>query len=42
MKNIDKAKSILKWTPKIKLDDGVKRSVEWYLDNKKLVKDVTL
>lgn len=32
--NIDKAKKILKWTPEIDLDTGLKNTVEWYLKNK--------
>lgn len=32
--NIDKAKDLLGWSPKISLDDGLDRSIKWYLDNR--------
>jgi UDP-glucuronate 4-epimerase len=38
--NISKAKEILKWEPKIKLDNGLKKTVDWYLKNKNWLKDV--
>ncbi|MFT5387368.1 MAG: UDP-glucuronate 4-epimerase [Candidatus Omnitrophota bacterium] len=40
--DISKAKKILKWEPKIELELGVKHSVEWYLANKKWLKNVKL
>ena len=40
--NIDKAARLLNWNPTITLDEGIKLSVEWYLDNKNWVKDVKL
>ncbi len=40
--NVDKAKSLLKWQAKVSLEEGVRRSVEWYLDNKSWVKNVQL
>ena len=38
--NIDKAKEMLGWTPKISLEDGLKKSVDWYLENRDWLKDV--
>ena len=32
--NIDKAESVLQWSPKIGLDEGLKRCVDWYVENK--------
>ncbi len=32
--NIEKAGRLLAWKPKIGLDEGVRRTVQWYLDNK--------
>ena len=32
--NIDKAKKILKWEPKISLDIGLEKTVSWYYQNK--------
>ena len=40
--DISKAKRILKWEPRMELEEGVKRTVEWYLANKKWLKDVRL
>ncbi|MCP5005953.1 MAG: NAD-dependent epimerase/dehydratase family protein [Planctomycetes bacterium] len=40
--DISKAKEILKWNPTVSLDDGIRKSVEWYLSNKKWLKDVKL
>lgn len=31
--NIDKAKKILKYNPRVNLEEGVKKAVEWYRDN---------
>ena len=35
--NIDKAYKLLKWKPTVNLETGIKRTVEWYLENKKWV-----
>lgn len=40
--NITKAQTLLKWQPTVTLEEGVRRSVEWYLANKAWVKDVML
>ncbi len=40
--NIAKAKRLLNWQPKIDLDTGVKRTVQWYLANKSWVSRVKL
>jgi len=40
--DIGKAKEILKWEPKIKLEEGVKRTIKWYGENKRLVNKITL
>lgn len=34
--DITKAKNLLGWKPEVPLEDGIKRSVEWYLENKHL------
>ncbi len=34
--DIAKAKNLLGWKPEVSLEDGIKRSVEWYLENKHL------
>ncbi|VAX37411.1 Nucleotide sugar epimerase [hydrothermal vent metagenome] len=40
--DISQAKEILKWKPSISLEEGVRRTVQWYQDNKKWIKDVQL
>jgi UDP-glucuronate 4-epimerase len=40
--NVEKARNLLKWESIVSLDEGIKRSVEWYLDNKRWLKEVTL
>ncbi len=40
--NVDKAQTLLKWKAKVSLEEGIKRSVDWYLDNKRWVKNVRL
>jgi nucleoside-diphosphate-sugar epimerase len=40
--NIDKAKKLLKWSPKVSLDQGIKKAVDWYLENKYWFKNVKL
>ncbi len=38
----DVARDLLKWQPKVSLEDGIQRSVQWYKDNLSLVKEVRL
>ena len=38
--NIEKAKKILGWSPSIGLDEGIKRTVEWYQINKEWAKNI--
>ena len=33
--NCNKAKKDMKWAPKVSLDNGIKKTLKWYLDNKK-------
>ena len=40
--DISKAKELLNWEPTIGVNEGVKKSVEWYLENKSWVKDIVL
>ena len=40
--NIDKAKQQLNWEPKVSLDDGLTKSLEWYLENKNWLNDIKL
>ena len=40
--DISKAKKILGWSPTVELEEGIKHSVEWYLENRNWLKDVKL
>ncbi len=40
--DITKAELILGWKPKINFDEGLKRTIQWYLDNKEWLKDIKL
>ena len=40
--NIDKAKNILDWEPKVGIEDGIKETVMWYLANKEWLKDIKM
>jgi nucleoside-diphosphate-sugar epimerase len=38
--DITKAKKILNWQPKFTIEEGIRNSVNWYLDNRDWAKDV--
>jgi nucleoside-diphosphate-sugar epimerase len=40
--DISKAKRLLDWQPQTSLDQGLKKSVQWYLDNRHWLKDVQI
>ncbi len=40
--DISKAKKLLDWEPEINIDEGLKRTVKWYLGNKDWLKDISL
>ncbi|RMA96026.1 SDR family NAD(P)-dependent oxidoreductase [Hydrogenothermus marinus] len=40
--DIEKAGKLLGWKPEIDIDKGLKRTVDWYLENKDWVKDISL
>ncbi len=40
--DIDKAGKLLGWKPEIDIDEGLKRTVQWYLENKEWLKDVSI
>lgn len=40
--DIEKAKRILGWEPEISLEEGLRRSVRWYLDNRHWLADVSV
>lgn len=35
--DITKARKLLNWEPKIKIDEGLKRTIDWFLENKDLI-----
>ena len=38
--DIEKAKKLLGWEPNISLDEGLKKSVDWYLENREWLKSI--
>jgi len=40
--DIEKAEKLLGWKPEINVDEGLKRTVNWYLENKDWVKDISV
>jgi nucleoside-diphosphate-sugar epimerase len=38
--SIDKARELLDWQPKVRLEEGVKLAVDWYLENREWAKDI--
>ena len=38
--DIDKAKRLLDWEPRVTLDQGLEKSVHWYVDNREWLKEV--
>lgn len=40
--NIDKAGEILDWKPEISLDEGLAKTLDWYIANKEWLKDIVL
>ena len=35
--NIGKAKNILKWSPGVKIEEGIERTVKWYKENRDFI-----
>lgn len=40
--DISKADRLLGWKPQISFDEGLKRSIDWYLDNREWVRNINL
>jgi len=38
--DITKAKNLLDWEPKVNFEEGIKKTVDWYLENRDWLKDV--
>ena len=38
--NNDKAKKLLEWEPRVSIDEGLEKSVQWYVDNQEWLKDI--
>ncbi|MFN3788112.1 MAG: GDP-mannose 4,6-dehydratase, partial [Sulfurihydrogenibium azorense] len=38
--DITKAEKLLGWKPKVSFEEGIKKTVEWYLENKEFLKDI--
>jgi nucleoside-diphosphate-sugar epimerase len=40
--DVEKAKSLLDWEPEVSLEEGLRRTVEWYLSNKGWLRDIRI
>ncbi len=40
--DIEKAKNLLEWEPKVSLEEGIQKTVEWYAQNREWLKDVSI
>jgi nucleoside-diphosphate-sugar epimerase len=40
--DIEKAKELLGWQPKVPLEEGIRRTVEWHVENRELVKKISI
>jgi len=40
--DITKAERILGWKPEIDIDEGLKRTIDWYIENREWLKDIKL
>jgi nucleoside-diphosphate-sugar epimerase len=40
--DIDKAMNLLGWAPRVSLDEGLAKSVQWYLDNREFLRDIAV
>ena len=38
--DIEKARNLLGWKPKVSLDEGLEKSVSWYMQNREWLKEV--
>ncbi|ACN99184.1 NAD-dependent epimerase/dehydratase family protein [Sulfurihydrogenibium azorense Az-Fu1] len=38
--DITKAEKLLGWKPKVSFEEGIKKTVEWYLENREFLKDI--
>jgi nucleoside-diphosphate-sugar epimerase len=38
--DISKAKNLLGWEPQVSLEEGLEKSVQWYMDNRHWLKEV--
>jgi nucleoside-diphosphate-sugar epimerase len=40
--NINKAKNLLSWNPKINIEDGIQKTVNWFEENWGWVKEINI
>ena len=40
--DISKAKTLLNWEPSVGIEEGLKRSVEWYMENRSWIKNINV
>jgi len=40
--DIEKARGLLGWEPKVSLEEGMERTVKWHMENREWLKDLSL
>ena len=40
--DVTKANELLGWTPKVSVEEGLRRSVQWYIDNREVMREIDL
>lgn len=40
MADIEKAKTVLNWSPRVSFEEGIKKTVEWYMSNREWLKNI--
>ena len=38
--DIQKAKRLLDWEPEIEVEEGLRKTIDWYFDNKDWIRDI--
>jgi len=40
--NIEKAKELLGWEPEVSLEEGIRRTVEWHIENREFLREISV
>ena len=39
--DVSRARTLLAWTPEVGIEEGIRRTVDWYMNNRKWAKRLT-